>query len=645
VSVVVGTAGHIDHGKTTLLRALTGIDADRLPEERARGMTIDVGYAHLALPDGSELDFVDVPGHDRLVGNMLVGAGEVDAAVLVVAADDGPRAQTLEHLELLDALGIAAGLVVVTKIDVVAPERADQVAAEVRTLLAATTLRDAPVLAVSATSGEGIEALRTALVALRDRVEAGSVGKAEAACRLAIDRVFTVRGRGTVVTGTLRGGSVERGSLLRIVPGGGDHRVRVREVQVHGRAVERAGPGRVALNVAAGGATEQLARGVVLTTDPAVIESDRLLVALEPVGGAGGGRVRAGDSAPAVQLPADRTRVAIHAGTARVAAFVGRSGRDAVALDEGHATAVLRLDRPIAIAPGDRLVVRRESPAGTLAGGRVLDPDPPRGTARRRTTPERLRALANAPAGSASWRRARLDLHGALAGPPPVAAADLANAIDERLAAEVGFRPGLGLAELVRTGTAELRRRVGSLGATGPGAAGPAERIVAERIAGLVAAGRLARDGNRVRPAGTAAAEASPELVAAMDRLVAALATATPPALAAAARAAGCPTEGVRRLEEANRIVRVEDDLAWEAGTWRELAAQALALAAVRPLTPATLRDAIGSSRKYVMALLEDLDRRAILRRTPDGHVPGVRAGQLGGATDAAARAEPERVR
>src|SRR5436190_17724761 len=162
MTVVVGTAGHIDHGKTTLLRALTGIDADRLPEERRRGMTIDVGYAHLTLSDGRSLDFVDVPGHDRLVGNILVGAGEIDAAMLVVAADDGPRAQTLEHLQLLDALGIDAGLAIVTKIDQVEAGRAPEVAGAVARLLDLTALRGSPVLCVSSTDGTGVDDLRNA---------------------------------------------------------------------------------------------------------------------------------------------------------------------------------------------------------------------------------------------------------------------------------------------------------------------------------------------------------------------------------------------------------------------------------------------------------------------------------------------------
>ena len=173
MTVVIGTAGHIDHGKTRLLQALTGIDADRLPEERRRGMTIDVGYAHLALADGSELDFVDVPGHDRLIGNMLVGAGEIDAVLLVVAADDGPRAQTIEHLELLDALGIRHGVAAVTKTDLVDPARAVAVVADVGRLLARTTLAGSMVVPVSASRGDGLEALRAALIQVRDGVLAG----------------------------------------------------------------------------------------------------------------------------------------------------------------------------------------------------------------------------------------------------------------------------------------------------------------------------------------------------------------------------------------------------------------------------------------------------------------------------------------
>ncbi len=262
MTVVVGTAGHIDHGKTTLLRALTGIDADRLPEERRRGMTIDVGYAHLALADGTELDFVDVPGHDRLVGNMLVGAGEIDAAMLVVAADDGPRAQTIEHLALLDALDIRLGVAVVTKIDLAGPERTDEVVAATRRLLDGTSLGG---IAGPRRIGRGRGGHRR--LAGRPRGAARSCRRGRAArprwrLPLAIDRVFAVKGRGVVVTGTLRGGSLVNGATLRLVPG--DRSVRVREIQVHGTTVARADPGRTALNLAGVDAAD-LHRGLVLT--------------------------------------------------------------------------------------------------------------------------------------------------------------------------------------------------------------------------------------------------------------------------------------------------------------------------------------------------------------------------------------------
>ena len=637
MTLVIGTAGHIDHGKTTLLRALTGIDADRLPEERARGMTIDLGYAHLTLPDGTDLDFVDVPGHDRLVGNMLVGAGEIDAALLVIAADDGPRAQTREHLELLDALGIDDGLVVVTKADLASQERVAEILGEVRDLLARTTLRDLTVLSVSPATGDGLEALHATLVDLRDRQAARhAADERSAVSRLAIDRVFSIRGRGTVVTGTLRGAPIERGAVLRVVPGPADRTVRVREVQVHGGRVDRTGPGRVALNVAGDGIVG-LERGIVLTTDPAVVSSNRLLVALRPVVGLPA-RLPSGASRDG-GLPPDRAPVALHLGTARVGAVVGRSGRDGVDLGGGEGSAILRLDRPIAVGPGDRFVIRRPSPGATLAGGRVLDPEPARGVARRRATPDRLQALARRPAGTEQWRTARLDLHGWLPGLSPALAADVATGIDAALVAAAGKQPGVRMAELVGAGAADLRHRVGSPGQALADGRDGGDRLVAARLDGLIAAGLLARDSDRVRPAGSAVAGPSVALAAAMDRLVAALSVVSPPSLRSAAHEAGCPDEGIRLLEHANRIVRLESDLAWAFPTWSELATCALALAASSPLTPAGYRDAIGTSRKYAMAILEDLDRRAILRRTPAGHVPGPRAPQL---ATAAATVRPD---
>jgi selenocysteine-specific elongation factor len=588
VTVVVGTAGHIDHGKTTLLRTLTGIDADRLPEERRRGMTIDVGYAHLALVDGTSIDFVDVPGHDKLVGNMLVGAGEVDAAMLVVAADDGPRAQTLEHLALLDALAVSAGIAVVTKIDAVEPERVVAVVAAVTDLLAPTSLAGSPVLAASGATGEGLDAVRVALAALRSRVSDPVRPPS-----LAIDRVFAVKGRGTVVTGTLRGGPLSPVVSLRLVPG--DRDVRVREIQVHGAVVEGVeGSGRTALNVAGMG-IEELHRGMVLTTDPAVRATDRALVTFR-------------------EAVADRTRARFHAGTAAADAAVGRGGRDAVELPDGTTAGIVRLTMPVALRPGDRFVLRRGS-GQAPTGGIVLDVATARGISRRRQTPERIAALvAGAPG-------ARLELHGLLSeGGRTNLAPDVRAAAAEAGMVVVGQGSAATPVTSVRTAIAASLRRIVTLPRE---QAWPAATMV---IDGLVAGGRLVRDGDVVRRPGTGAAVPDPALAAAMDRLEALLEVTTPPSLAEAARLADCPAEGVRALERAIRIVVLEPDLAYGISIYRDLTARAVSMAAREPLTPAAYRDATGTSRKYVMAILEDLDRRAILRRTPDGHVPGPRA-------------------
>jgi selenocysteine-specific elongation factor len=636
MTVVVGTAGHIDHGKTTLLRALTGIDADRLPEERRRGMTIDVGYAHLALPDGSELDFVDVPGHDRLVGNMLVGAGEIDAALLVVAADDGPRAQTIEHLELLDALGIRQGIAVVTKTDLVGEERTAQVKGAVVDLLGRTALADWPVLAISAARGDGLDELRSALLALRDRVLVDPTARARPGSkdvRLAVDRVFTVRGRGVVVTGSLRGPRLDRGAALHLVPGRGT--VRARELQVHGHPVDpMTDGGRVAINLA-GAPREELLRGVVLTTDPSVRATDRLLAILRPAVTLDGG------VSPPVWPLRPGAVLRLHLGTAAVEAHLGRGRRDAADLPDGQRVASLRLGRPIAAAVGDRFVLRVPSPPATAAGGIVLESVPPAGASRRRIGPETLRALAIARlSGDASAElEARLALHGLLprreGDPLPatgrgvgswMVAEAIAAGLEEEsvrlVDADHDAEPlaaGAPLAEVRRALVRSLRRQVTTDDRT-------ASAVVDGLIDGLVDGGLLARTGDLLRDPRRSTGELPSDVRAAMDRLERVLAVRAPPPLAEAIRLTRCPVEGVRALEAAGRIVRVEPDLAWAGSTHRELEALALRLADPGPLTPAALRDATGTSRKYVMALLEDLDRRGVLRRTPDGHVRGPRA-------------------
>ena len=603
MTVVIGTAGHIDHGKTTLLRALTGIDADRLPEERRRGMTIDVGYAHLALPDGSELDFVDVPGHDRLIGNMLVGAGEIDAAMLVVAADDGTRAQTLEHLDLLDALGIDVGVAVVTKVDLAGTTRANEVAKAVERLLARTSLAGSPVVTVSATDGSGLDELRAALIRLRDRVRARETTSASpGSSRLAIDRSFTVKGRGAVATGTLRGGPLIRGATLRLVPG--EHRARARELQVHGTAVETAGPGRVAINLGGVDLTV-LHRGLVLTDDPTVESSDRVLVRLTR------------------RLP-DRTRARVHLGTASVDATVSRSGRDEIDLDDGSVAAIVRLTAPIAVAPGDRFVLRRSSGGDRAVGGTILDIAPARGISRRRQTAERVSALAKAigEADRLAAIAARRELHGAVVSASGLVelAADVSGGFDVEVRSTFAAASTQALSA-VRSGAAGWLRRQVTLDRAAAG------RATAAALDRLVDAGRLERDGDSLRlPGSQPPPNENPARTVAMDRLEQTLAVPAPPALSSAALAAGCDPPGLRELERAGRIVILEPDLGYASATYRDLAARALALATAAPLTPAALRDATGTSRRYVMAILEDLDRRGILRRTDAGHLPGPRS-------------------
>jgi selenocysteine-specific elongation factor len=333
--LTVGTAGHIDHGKTWLVRALTGKDTDRLPEEKARGISIDLGYAPLDLPDGRRLSVVDVPGHERFVRNMVAGATGIDLFLLVIDAAEGARPQTHEHLAILRLLGIDKGVVAVTKADAVDEETLELALEEGRELVPG-----APVLAVSAKTGAGLEELRAALAeAAEERPHA------DGPTRLYVDRVFTLRGIGTVATGTLWSGTIGEGDELRAEPAGRD--VRVRSVQVHDRPVERAEAGqRVAVSLP-GVETTDLHRGDVLVAPGAFRPSYRLDVVLEPAG----------------EIP---PRVQVHHGTSQVTARVARIG---------ERYAQLRLGAPVVAARGDRFVLRTWT---TVGGGRVLDPLPPR---------------------------------------------------------------------------------------------------------------------------------------------------------------------------------------------------------------------------------------------------------------------------
>jgi selenocysteine-specific elongation factor len=378
-SIVIGTAGHIDHGKSALVRALTGTDPDRLKEEQARGITIDLGFAHLE-SDGVNLAFVDVPGHERFVKNMLAGAGGVDLAMLVVAADESVMPQTREHFQICRLLHIPAGVVVLTKADLADADTIELAKLEVRELTAGSFLAEAPVVVVSARTGVGLDQLRHTLVDLarsvRERDREGHV-------RLPIDRVFSVKGFGTVVTGTLVSGTIHDETELVVLPR--ERVVKVRGLQVHGQGQAEADPGhRVAVNLG-GVEVGEIARGDTLCARRAFEPTQRLdaLVELLP------------DARPLRH----GSRVRFHQGTTellgRVAVAADRVERATLAqIEPGmDAYARIRLETPAVLTRGDRFILRAYSPSITIGGGVVLDPHPPRIGVRTTTALERFRRL------------------------------------------------------------------------------------------------------------------------------------------------------------------------------------------------------------------------------------------------------------
>ena len=372
--MIVGTAGHIDHGKTTLVRALTGVDTDRLPQEKQRGISIELGYAFLPVP-GSEapLGFIDVPGHERLVHTMLAGASGIDFALLLVAADDGPMPQTREHLAILSLLGIAQGAVVITKIDRVDAARLHAVQTQVQALLQGTTLQHAPLLPVSAIDGQGLADLRGLLLdaARRQGAREGEGG----AARMAVDRVFTLAGIGTVLTGTVHAGRIDEGDEMQLVPGRAV--ARVRSVHAQNRAVPHARSGqRAALNVPTL-SRQQVQRGQWLVAPTVALQTTRLDVQLS----LWHGEARALRSG---------TQVHVHLGAADVLGSVAVLGEGDVIAPGGSGLAQLVLQQPVGAWWGDRVVLRDAAASSTLAGGAVLDPFAPR---RYRRTPQRLAEL------------------------------------------------------------------------------------------------------------------------------------------------------------------------------------------------------------------------------------------------------------
>jgi selenocysteine-specific elongation factor len=377
-NIIVGTAGHIDHGKTALVRTLTGIDPDRLKEEKERGITIDIGFANLRLDDHTTLGFIDVPGHERFIKNMLAGVGGIDLVILVVAADESVMPQTREHLDICSLLQIKQGLTVLTKIDAAEPELVDLVEVDVHEFLKGSFLAGAPVLRVSSKTGEGIPALVAMLADLARRTPQRDASRI---FRLPIDRCFTMKGFGTVVSGTTVAGRVQRDQEVELLPQ--RRSARVRGIQVHGAAVDEARAGqRTALNLQRI-ELHDVERGMVVVP-PGVFKPTRAFdVHLTLL-----------DSAAAPILR--RKRIRFHVGTAELMGYAVLLGQETLEPGESCFAQIL-LEQPTFALPGDRFIVRQYSPMATIGGGEILDPQPARHRRSDRAVVERLRAFRDAP--------------------------------------------------------------------------------------------------------------------------------------------------------------------------------------------------------------------------------------------------------
>ena len=632
--MILATAGHIDHGKTALVRALTGVDADRLPEEKRRGLTIDLGFAYTTLPDGTELGFVDVPGHERFLPNMLAGVLSIDRALLIVAADDGPRPQTLEHLDILELIGIAEVTGIVTKVDRVDAARSEAVAAELTALLAAAGYAGAPILAVSSRTGDGIPELAAHLAeraAAADRARAARTP--DGGFRVPIDRVFSLPGIGLVATGTAASGSVAPGDRLLLSPRGIE--VRVRGVHAHNRPVERAAAGdRCALNIAGsfpeGG---EPGRGDWLLAPDLHAPTGRIDVALK-VSRAAPVPFRSG-------LP-----VHIHLGTEdRVgrAAILGRN-----LLSPGEEGMVqLDLDRPIGALWGDRVVLRDHGALHTLAGGRVIDPFPPR---RGRARPERLAALAalrEPDAGSALEEL--LHLEGVVALAPFALARNLTLKQVDALAAAGGFvrcgdarTPHAATQARLDTLGIRLAEHLGEMHRAEPDALGPPRSVLLRRLRGeapepaldaallaAIGAGAIMRDGAVLRlPAHQPRLARDDERLWRQIEPLLAVENLRPPRVRELAEALGLDPEPaarlMKRLERFGRVAAVAPNRYFLPETVARLGEIARELAeadADGTFAPGAFNDRARVGRNLTIEILEYLDRIGVTRRVGDKRI------------------------
>ena len=621
---VIGTAGHVDHGKSALVKALTGIDPDRLQEEKEREMTIDLGFAWLKLPSGQEVSIVDVPGHERFIKNMLAGVGGIDLALLVIAADEGAMPQTREHLAILDLLDVRRGVVAISKKDLVDSELLSLVEAEAAEAIAGTTLEGSPIVACSAVTGEGltevVDAIEKELAQTSPKRDLGRP-------RLPIDRAFTVAGFGTVVTGTLVDGSLRTGQEVEIVPGG--LRSRIRGMQTHQRKLEEASPGcRLALNLT-GISPRDLQRGMVVTTPGWLRPTTAIDVRLRAVN----------------RLPRPirhNLEVSFHSGSSEVSGRVLLLDQDELAAGQ-TAWAQIRLAEPLAVAPGDFFVIR--SPNDTLGGGKVVDTHVRR---HRRFHQPTLATLEKMERGSPEdvvlialsrlepCEASQLARHTELAPDQVLAAA--ASLVEDGRALVLGAQE-LGPASLLYSaqGFADLTTRakdiLSAFHRQRPLRRGVAREELRSRL-GLdprafdAALATWVGRGDVREEAGTLAL---PDHAPSLSPAVQATADAFLASLRAEPHAP--PTDSLpdpallAYLEEEGRIVRVGDNIAFALEAYEEMTSRIVAhLKAQGTITLAQVRDMFATSRKYAQALLEHLDEQRITRRVGDERVLGRRA-------------------
>ncbi len=633
---VLGTAGHVDHGKSTLVKALTGIDPDRLKEEKERQMTIDLGFAWMTLPSGEQVGIVDVPGHQDFIKNMLAGVGGIDAAMLVVAADEGVMPQTREHLAILDLLQIPAGVIALTKIDLAeSPEWIDLVQADVLEAVEGTVLEGSPIVPVSAVTGEGLEVLRCTLDDVLARVPPRPDCSRP---RLPIDRVFTVAGFGTVVTGTLIDGTLHLGQEVQILPK--YLKVRVRGLQTHKQKIEIAQPGsRVAVNLT-GVSTEEIERGDVLTT-PGWLEPTQLLDA----------QLHYLSAAPSALR--HNQQVAFFSGAAETTAFVRLLGVHSLAPGESG-WVQLRLARPIPLVRGDRFIIRQLSPSVTIGGGVIVDALPRR--RHRRFRPEVIQRLETLARGTPADlilellnRRGPLPAREVIEG-SAIPAATATRALEQLLKQERIFllQPGETVSENADTLIAANRYITSAAGwnsllariaeevlrfhRENPLRQGiPREmlksrlkletRLFNEALARGISQGALAEANSLVRHPDHQV-RFTPEQQKAIDNVFSEFRAnpyTTPSYKEVTAALGELVTQA---LVESGQLIRLSADVLILPETYSEMLEWVKQTIADRgSVNVAMLRDAFNTSRKYALAFLEYLDDQHITRRIGDDRV------------------------